>query len=238
VPKPLLLLPPSEGKAAGGSGPPWPAGPQRFPVLEQARRAVLDALGDPDVTAGRTRPAIERYTGVLYGALDYGSLPPDQRRRIDAQVVIVSGLWGLVAPRDRIPAYRLKMSASLPTLGKLSTWWRPTLSPLLDDLAGRRTVWNLLPIEHDAAWRSTRRTGRTVRVRFLDDVERNGRRELVVVNHWNKLLKGALVRHVVEHQLEDPDGLVGFDHPQGYRYDAGRTERDGDVLTVTMIATR
>jgi cytoplasmic iron level regulating protein YaaA (DUF328/UPF0246 family) len=238
VPKPLLLLPPSEGKAVGGTGPAWPAGPQRFPTLEHARRTVLDALGDPTVTDGRTRPAIERYTGVLYGALDYGSLPPAQRRRIDAQVVIVSGLWGLVAPRDRIPAYRLKMGASLPSLGKLSTWWRPTLSPLLDELAGRRTVWNLLPIEHDAAWRSSRRHGRTVRVRFLDDVERDGRRELVAVNHWNKLLKGALVRYVVEHQLEDPDGLVDFEHPQGYRYDGTRTERDGNAVTVTMIASR
>ena len=38
--------------------------------------------------------------------------------------MIVSGLWGAVMPTDPVPAYRLKMSATLPKLGKLSAWWR------------------------------------------------------------------------------------------------------------------
>src|SRR3546814_9281919 len=72
-------------------------------------------------------PAIERYTGVLYGELDWASLPRAARGRGADQVRIVSGLWGLVAPLDPIPHYKLKMSASLPDIGRLSTWWRPRL---------------------------------------------------------------------------------------------------------------
>src|SRR5690606_26057054 len=148
-------------------------------------------------------PAIERYTGVLYDALDYTTLPAKVRRRVDEQVVVISALWGALAPRDPIPDSKLKMGASLPGLGRLSTWWRPRLGPLLDERARGRTVWNLLPNEHAAAWRPAGTAAAMIGVRFLDEVERDGDRVLVTVSHWNKLLKGALVRHVVTRQLDD-----------------------------------
>ena len=88
---------------------------------------------------------MERYTGVLYQELAWPTLPAAARRRGDAQVRTVSGLWGLVAPADPIPPYRLKMSASLDGLGRLSTWWRPRLAPVLAELTEGRVVWDLLP---------------------------------------------------------------------------------------------
>ena len=85
-------------------------------------------------------------------------------------------------------------------------------------------MWNLLPNEHAAAWAPDLSGGpaspsTVVSVRFFDTVVRGGRTELVAVAHWNKLLKGALVAHVVAEQLTDPDGLADFDHPLGYRFD-------------------
>jgi hypothetical protein len=41
------------------------------------------------------------------------------------------------------------------------------------------------------------------------------------VSHWNKLLKGALVRHLLATQLTEPAGLAEFRHPEG---DASRPE--------------
>ena len=265
MPKPILLIPPSEGKAPGGDGPPWSDGARAFPQLDPARREVISALrramrGDLSsaarllgvgasaaaeavsrnlvIDSAPTLPAIERYQGVLYDALDYGSLSEAHRRRVDEQVLIFSGLWGLVAPRDPIPDYKLKMGASLPPLGKLSTWWRPKLSPLLDDLVAGRVVWNLLPSEHAAAWRPGGSAKLIVRVRFLDEVKRGRSRELVTVSHWNKLLKGALIRHVIARQLIDPEGLARFTHPEGYEYRPELTvERGGDV-EVALVARR
>jgi uncharacterized protein len=160
---PLILLPPSEGKALGGTGAPWSAGAMAID-LDGERRRVITALtgamrgGEPArakllgvtgstltaattddrrVTRSPTLPAIERYTGVLYDALDHRSLPAAQRKRLDASVVIVSGLWGAVMPADPVPAYRLKMSAAPPKLGKLSSFWR---DPLTEALTGRRAA--------------------------------------------------------------------------------------------------
>ncbi len=203
-------------------------------ALAEATRAAKQVRRAP------TMPAIDRYSGVLYGALDAASLSARDRKRLGAQVFVFSGLFGVVAPDDPIPLYKLKMGASLPGLGKLSTWWRPHLDAQLTPLTAGRTVWNLLPNEHAAAWSGPAEGSGTteVVVRFLDDVVRGGERRLVTVSHWNKLLKGALVRHVLAHQLRDPEGLSEFRHPEGYEYRPDLTEVSGDRVTVSLVARR
>jgi uncharacterized protein len=191
-------------------------------ALDRARAEVLRALGpDHPVLSSPTLPASQRYTGVLYRELDARSLPVVARRRLDRSLLTVSGLWGLVAPGDPIAEYRLKMSARIEPLGKLSTWWRPQLTAALEPIVRRAVVWDLLPQEHAAAidWSALgpheRRT-----VRFVDA---DGR----TVSHWNKLLKGGLVRWLADHGAADLDDLEGFVPPQGYRYVAAATVVDG-----------
>ena len=268
---PIVLIPPSEGKAAGGRGRPWHAGSMAFPSLDGARATVMDALvaamAEPEAnrakllgvkgealaaatdanrrvhTAG-TRPAIERYTGVLYDALDAATLPDQDRRRLRRQVVIFSGLFGASRPGDRMPDYKLKMGASLTGLGPLATWWRRPLTEALAPEVSRRVVWNLLPIEHDSAWAppapgsaETGAPGAVLSVRFLDEKprRRGEDRTFTTVNHWNKLLKGALVRHVMATGADEPDALRSFEHPQGYRYDPSLTEQAKGRTIVMMV---
>ncbi|MCH2414768.1 MAG: peroxide stress protein YaaA [Acidimicrobiales bacterium] len=260
---PLILLPPSEKKAPGGVGVPWHEAGQSFAGLDDARREVVAALDDAmdaplearakllgvgaanvdratianrRVDTAPTLPAIVRYTGVLYDALDAESLPARLRKRLDEQVVIFSGLWGAVRPSDPVPDYKLKMGATLPGLGRPSRYWKPHLTTALVE-AGIATVWDLLPNEHTAAWDPSVARNR-IRVRFLDDVERDGRRTLITVSHWNKLLKGALVRHLLEHHLDDPDGLAGFEHPEGYAYRPDLATTSGNTTDIALVAVR
>jgi cytoplasmic iron level regulating protein YaaA (DUF328/UPF0246 family) len=205
-------------------------------VKGDALAAAVEA--DRSVRRSPTRPAIERYTGVLYDALDHRSLPARSRRRLAEQVLIFSGAFGLVAPLDPIPDYKLKMGASLPGAGRLPAFWRPHIDAALDPLVDGRTVWNLLPNEHAAAWSGSDRPAAELSVRFADDVVRGGRRQLVTVSHWNKLLKGALVRHVLATQLDEPGGLAAFEHPAGYRYEPSLDRREGRRWEVTLVARR
>ena len=253
---PLILLPPSEGKAGGGEGPPWTPGSLSID-LDAQRNAAIRALatamrGDEasrakllgvkgtalaaatvanrGVAKAATLPAIERYTGVLYDALDHRSLSAAHRRRLDASVVIFSGLWGAVTPADPIPDYKLKMGAALAPMGKLSTWWREPLSERLTLLASRRHVWNLLPNEHAAAWDPPAGLEQWA-VRFLQ--RRNG--ELTTVSHDNKSLKGALVRFLLASPAAEPADLVDWTHPAGYRLDRRLTERQGSLTLLSLV---
>jgi cytoplasmic iron level regulating protein YaaA (DUF328/UPF0246 family) len=226
----VILLPPSEGKAPGGEGPPWSAGRSALGELDACRAEVLAALGPGHPVATEpTLPAIERYTGVLYRELDAASLPAAARRRLDRRVLIASGLWGLSAPRDPIPDYRLKMSAAVEPLGRLSTWWRPRLTEALAPRVRGAVVWDLLPNEHAAAldWGALE-PKRRITVRFVDRDDRT-------VSHWNKLLKGSLVRWQVATD-GGVDDLGGFDHPQGYRLDPAATTVEGVHVAVVLRA--
>jgi uncharacterized protein len=270
-PAPVLLLPPSEGKSPGGTGEPWAPGRSAFPELdghrekairallramraaEPGRRKLLGVKGDAlaaataanrAVRTAPTMPAIERYTGVLYDALDAASLSARDRKRLANQVVIFSGLWGASMPGDPLPDHKLKMSAAIAPVGKLSTWWRAPLTAALAPLVEGRVVWNLLPLEHDAAW-TPAETGSAepgaptsvLTVRFVDETTaRTGAtRTFTTVNHWNKLLKGALVRHVLATGADEPDALAAFVHPEGYVYDASLTEQAGGRTIVSMV---
>ena len=253
---PLILLPPSEGKAPGGGGLPWrrdslsiDLDAERTRVIralaaamkgdDASRSKLLDVKGkalaaavaaNRAITKAPTRPAIERYTGVLYDAIEHRSLTAAQRRRLDASVVIFSGLWGAVMPADPIPDYKLKMGAALGPLGKLSTWWREPLSARLAKLAAGRHVWNLLPKEHALAWDPPDGLEQWT-VRFLE--RRNG--AMTTVSHDNKSLKGALVRYLLANPGAEPADLAVWKHPAGYRLDEKRTERSGSLTLLSLV---
>lgn len=227
-----ILLPPSEGKAPHGTGPPWRPGTMAVAGLDPRRRELLAALAaaGADHRHDPTLVAAARYTGVLYRELDPEALAAPLRKRFAAQALIFSGLWGVVGPADPVPDYKLKMSASVPGLGKLSTWWRPAITEAMVDRLAGHTVWDLLPIEHSAAWTpGAVPLARRHTVRFVSA-------EGTTISHWNKLLKGALVRFILEQQPVHADDLADFVHPAGYRYDPWSSQRPDDPTTIVFRA--
>lgn len=210
----LVLLPPSQGKAPGGDGPALDVGALCFPALTPVRERLVDALqdaacSDPDglrvalgctsrqagevagnaqLRSSPTMPALQRYTGVLYDALSYATLPAASRRRADRSLVVVSALFGPLRPRDRVPAYRLSAGTSLPGVGPLAPLWRPALEPELAAVRG------LVVDLRSGPYAALARVPGGVQVRVLR--ESGGRR--TVVSHDNKHTKGRLARALCE----------------------------------------
>ena len=215
----LILLPPSEGKTAPRRGKPLDLGALSSPSLTPARQQVLDALvslcaGDLARAASvlevpksqldlvqlnaslRTAPTARAdgvYAGVLYEALGLGSLSAAARRRATSRVRVTSSLFGLVAPADRIPAYRLSGDAVLPGLGTVAGVWRGVLGPVVTELVGDGLLVDLRSGMYAAFWRPAG-LSRVATVRVLHDVR--GKRQ--VVSHFNKATKGRIVRALLE----------------------------------------
>lgn len=222
----LVLLPPSEGKTR----PSQRRGPVdldrlTWPELTPARERVLAALAAvsarPDAgqvlgvgaslgedVAANTRlrtapaaPAAQVYSGVLFGSLGVATMTPRARRRALRHVVVLSALWGPLRLGDKVPAYRLSMSTSLPDVGPLAAYWRPLIEPPLTAAAGRGLVVDCRSSTYQAAWApSGEVTARTVGVRVLR--EQDGRR--TVVSHAAKHTRGLVARHLLE--LADEPG--------------------------------
>ena len=109
------------------------------------------------------------------------------------RVRVTSSLFGLVAPTDRIPAYRLSGDAVLPGLGSVAGVWREALGPVVTELVGDGLLVDLRSGMYAAFWRPTG-LRRVATVRVLHEVA--GKRQ--VVSHFNKATKGRIVRALLE----------------------------------------
>jgi cytoplasmic iron level regulating protein YaaA (DUF328/UPF0246 family) len=207
----LVLLPPSEGKAPGGRGAPLDLSSLAHPSLEPVRSRLVTALQqaarddltglaralgcsvaeaekDLHLTTSGSLPASRRYTGVVYEALSYATLSPAGRRRANSALRVASALFGLLAPTDRIPAYRLSGGTSLPGVGSLSAAWRPVLET---EIAAHK---GLVVDLRSGPYAALARVPDAVQVRVLR--EASGAR--TVVSHDNKYTKGLLARELCE----------------------------------------
>ncbi|MFI1888293.1 MULTISPECIES: peroxide stress protein YaaA [Streptomyces] len=263
----LVLLPPSEGKAASGRGAPLKPGSLSLPALAEARAAVLDELvelcaADEDKareilglsdglrgeiaknaalrTAG-ARPAGEIYTGVLYDALGLATLPPDARRRARSSLLVFSGLWGAVRIGDRIPSYRCSMGVRLPGLGALGAYWRRPMEAALPEIAGRGLVLDLRSSAYTAAWKPKGElAGRTATVRVLHSQLVDGVEKRSVVSHFNKATKGRIVRDLLVSgaKPKGPGELVTTLRELGYTVEAEAPARAGRPWELDVVVTQ
>ncbi|MFT3714952.1 MAG: peroxide stress protein YaaA [Gordonia sp. (in: high G+C Gram-positive bacteria)] len=210
----LVILPPSETKSDGGKGAPLDLDRLCLPELNPVRRRVADAivalasdldasrkalgLGESQLTEvdrnadlfeSPTRPAIERYTGVLYDALDYPGLSRASKAKAADRLMIGSALFGVVRSGDPIPAYRLSGGSKLPGFGTLASTWKPVLSSALD------AIDDFVLDLRSGAYLSLGPVKNSVTATVVTEQPDGSRK---VVSHFNKHYKGLITRSLVE----------------------------------------
>ncbi len=222
TPRFAILLPPSETKSTGGRGAPLRLDALPFDdELGALRKQLVDAVTTlaADVPASRaalglserqddqialnadlwtspTAPALRRYTGVLYDALDYRTLTPAGRRKAHESVLIGSALFGLVRGDDPVPAYRLSAGSALPGCGTLAALWKPALAPVLAGFDG------LVIDLRSSSYAALAPAPGAVTVRVLSVLPDGSR---AIVSHFNKHHKGVLVRTLLSSRAVPTD---------------------------------
>ncbi|WP_216899491.1 peroxide stress protein YaaA [Nocardia alni] len=219
----LVILPPSETKSDGGDLGPLDLDSLSLPQLTAVRDKLVTELvqlsGDPEAAraalslgkgadaeiarnaalrTSATRPALERYTGVLYDALDAGSFTATERAKARERLAIGSALFGVVRADDPIPAYRLSGGSKLPGHTTLAALWKPVLTPALREEAAGQLVVDL----RSGAYAQLGRIPGAVTATVLTE-RPDGTR--TVVSHFNKHHKGLLARALVCSRAEPTD---------------------------------
>lgn len=138
--------------------------------------------------------------------MNYASLDSAAQRRADDSIIVVSALWGAVRFGDKIPPYRLSMSAKLEPLGKLASWWKKRLTPVLDEIAGDQLIVDARSSTYTAAYKPSNGNSVAVNVFQL----RNGTPK--VVSHFAKHTRGEVARFLVEQPVcpQNPDELLAL----------------------------
>lgn len=212
-----ILIPPSEGKQPGGDHPPlkdWPDGSEEMLTrLAKVKSAEWEKLlgvkgkvlaqavaANREIRTAPTLPAIERYSGVVYTALDYPSLKKSEQDFLNRYVRIVSAVFGLVRPDQLIPDYKLKIDK----LGADKLWSVLTVAEL-----EKMYVIDLLPKAHRKA--VTYASGCAPEFLFIKDGKPKP------AGHSGKHIKGRFIRFLAEQQITDPSGFHKF-REDGFRF--------------------
>lgn len=208
----IILIPPSEGKAIGGEYEP-------INEINPITKALLDEINKTEpsklyglqgkaleqaikthkeILTSKTLPAIKRYTGVVYEAIEYETLK--NKKLFDQRIRIISGLFGLITPQTLIPNYRLKIN-------KLSAAkkWLEAKSLALEN----KFVIDLLPKDHKKA--VTYKQG--IEVEFV--LKKNGKK--MPAGHQGKHIKGRFVRWLIEKDVVTSSRFNEF-REEGYRW--------------------
>jgi hypothetical protein len=184
-------------------------------VLE---RFAFVEVPEPQVTEGMG--AVDAIEGVPTARRRSAGRPAEDRVDPWDRVLIASALWGVVRPGDRIPAYRLDMSAKVAGIGGLAAYWREPLRAALPD---RGLVLDLRSGSYAAAWRPRRATHLVVRG-FTEAPD--GRR--TVITHMAKRVRGEVARLVLlAGGAERPEEVAEIASGAGLR-----VELSGGVLDV------
>ncbi|MDP3405872.1 MAG: peroxide stress protein YaaA [Brevundimonas sp.] len=193
--------------------------------LAQLNRERFQAI-DPEALDIGVQAALA-FAGDVYQGLNARTLDESALAFAQDHLRILSGLYGLLRPLDRIQPYRLEMGTRLKTRrgSSLYDFWGDRISKQLNvDAEGHvdRTLVNLASQEYFGAVDAKALSLPVVTPHFRE--EKDG--ETRIVSFFAKKARGAMARFAVEARIETASDLKDFDQ-DGYRFQrAASTETD------------
>jgi cytoplasmic iron level regulating protein YaaA (DUF328/UPF0246 family) len=194
-------------------------------VLKLSPKQAGDVVHNRMLRSASTMPAVDRYTGVLYDALDAASLSPASRRWLASHAWIHSAPFGPIGALDPIPSYRLAAGTSLPGLPALRRHWaEATTAAIASD--GAPFILDL----RSEAYVALGPVPAMVSSAYVRVVTEHGR----ALNHFNKKSKGQLLRALAE----DRPRVRSMKALRGWAEGRGITLRDAaDPGMVELVVT-
>jgi len=151
-----------------------------------------------------TIESIKRYTGVMYNAIDYFWMSEDWKKYFDNNFLILSWMYWLVKPQDKIGNYKLPIETKW-----LYDYWSLDIAKKIS-LLEYDVVVNLLPISYaKLLWLWTKSSKykenldiiiqswkKVVNINFLKD-------DWNKVSHWVKKIKWEWIKNICENSIDD-----------------------------------
>ncbi len=163
--------------------------------------------------------AIDAFQGDIYRGLLAHTLSDNDRAHANKVLRILSGLYGVLRPFDRIAPYRLELMYGLKGdgFGNLYDFWG---SRVADTLPKTGPIFDLASEEYSKLVRPFVEPERVVEPEFLTCATADAEPAFVAVHA--KVARGAMARWMVMNRIRSGEELRAFPL-MGYRYDPERS---------------
>ncbi len=162
-------------------------------------------------------PALLAFVGEVYRGLDAKSLDKKSVDYLQKNHRILSGLYGLLKPSDRIMLYRLEMGRhfQFEQYQNLYEFWREKVTEQLNsELKTNDLVLNLASSEYIKVIDKKKLNAPLIDFDFYEI--KDGKPKTIVV--YTKHARGLMVRYCAENQVKTLDEVKGF-NLERYRID-------------------
>lgn len=175
------------------------------------------------------RQAVFAFKGTAYEGLDAYSLDEAALDKLQAQLRIFSGQYGIIKPLDLILPYRLEMGTKLAfdTYTNLYDFWKPKLADFLNkEMQQDEVLINLASNEYFKSLDKKRFKHPIITPVFKD--YKNGK--LKTISFFAKKARGLMTRYIVQNDIKNYKDLITFNEAN-YAFDSKLSTEDEYVFT-------
>ena len=161
--------------------------------------------------------AVYVFNGEVYRALDVESMPDELLPKLNEDVRILSGLYGILKPLDLIYPYRLEMGTRFSCKENQKNlyefWGDKVTKALKKELQKDEVIVNLASTEYAKVIKVNLLKNKIITPIFKEF--KNGQYSVVMM--YAKHARGAMTRYLVEQHITDIEQLKLYD-VDGYQY--------------------
>ena len=169
------------------------------------------------------------FTGEVYRGLDANNLSREAVEYLQKNYRILSGLYGLLKPSDKVMLYRLEMGRNFEfdQYKNLYEFWTDKVTEQLNsELKAKDLVLNLASNEYFKVIDKKKLKAPVIDFDFYE--MKSGKPKTIVV--YTKHARGLVVRYCAENNAKTLDDVKGF-NLEGYRIDEGMSTDKKLVFT-------
>ena len=172
------------------------------------------------------KQAILAFNGDVYRGFDAASLDAKGLAAAQDRVRILSGLYGVLRPLDRIEPYRLEMGTRLKTRRgeTLYDFWGDRIAKSLDEELGGAALINCASKEYFAAAKGLKSP--VISCEFKEEKDGKAR----VLGFFAKAARGMMARFAVDERVDSPEGLKDFS-AEGYKFQPALSTETSYIFT-------
>ena len=169
----------------------------------------------------KEKEAIFAFNGDVYDGIDANTINKSNHEKLQNSLRILSGLYGILKPFDKIKAYRLEMGTKISINGSknLYDFWKENVTKsLVNELNENDIIVNLASNEYFSVIDQSLISNTIVNPQFKDF--KNGK--LKIISFYAKKARGLMTRFLIDNEINSLSDIESF-NSSGYMFSQNET---------------
>ena len=169
----------------------------------------------------KEKQAIFAFNGDVYDGIDAITISTSNHEKLQSTLRILSGLYGILKPFDKIKPYRLEMGTKISIDGSknLYDFWKKNVTDsILKEIKEEEIIINLASNEYFSVIDSSLIDNKIITPQFKDF--KNGK--LKIISFYAKKARGLMTRFLIDNDIQSSSDIENF-NSSGYTFSQAET---------------